>query len=88
MRKLIGLGALCLLVMTWVSVSFAQDDSGQDTTMILIPAGEFKMGTTPEQEQWLKDKGWWADWIGAGSGDRLALFLVPFAGARLDAVSS
>ena len=31
--------------------------------MFLIPAGEFKMGTTPEQEQWLKDRGWWYDWM-------------------------
>jgi formylglycine-generating enzyme required for sulfatase activity len=31
--------------------------------MVLIPAGEFTMGTTSEQEQWLRDKGWWHDWM-------------------------
>ena len=31
--------------------------------MVLIPAGEFTMGTTSEEEQWLKDKGWWKDLI-------------------------
>jgi len=31
--------------------------------MVLIPAGEFTMGTTSEQEQWLRDKGWWHNWM-------------------------
>ena len=41
-------------------------DDQEDTApegMIYIPAGEFVMGTTSEQEQWLKDKGWWINWM-------------------------
>jgi formylglycine-generating enzyme required for sulfatase activity len=31
--------------------------------MVLIPAGEFTMGTTFAQEQWLKDQDVWWDWV-------------------------
>ena len=51
LRKRILLGALCLFVMTGVSVSFAQDDSAQDTAMVLIPAGPFTMGTKGESDE-------------------------------------
>jgi len=31
--------------------------------LVLIPAGEFTMGMTAGQEQWLRDQGWWAEWM-------------------------
>ena len=45
--------------------SHEQDGMGPVVSheMVQIPSGGFVMGTTPEEEQWLKDTGWWKDWM-------------------------
>jgi tol-pal system beta propeller repeat protein TolB len=37
--------------------------AGTTHEMVMVPAGEFTMGTTFEQEQWLKDQDWWWEWV-------------------------
>ena len=31
--------------------------------MVLVPAGEFTMGLTAEQDQWIRQREWWYDWM-------------------------